>query len=143
MRAKRDTATFSLSLPRERVGVRVEPAKRSSMPKHQILSARPRQLRRQMTIPERLLWSKLRNNALFGLKFRRQHPVGPFILDYYCAEHQLCVELDGMSHDGRAEADEERTDYLRKPGHPGDSVTNDDVLKHREAVLAISRGFAA
>ena len=68
---------------------------------HRILSARPRQLRRQMTVPERLLWSKLRNNGLFGLKFRRQHPVGPFILDYFCAERQLCGELDGNSHDGR------------------------------------------
>jgi ATP-dependent DNA helicase RecQ len=102
---------------------------------HRILSARPRQLRRQMTVPERLLWSKLRNNGLFGLKFRRQHPVGPFVLDYYCAEHRLCVELDGASHDDRAEADEERTQYLNEEGIRVIRVSNDDVLKYRDAVL--------
>jgi very-short-patch-repair endonuclease len=88
-----------------------------------------------MTFPERLLWSALRNRNLFGLKFRRQVPCGPYILDYYCAEHALCVELDGTSHLGRFEADQKRADYLREHQIRLIRVTNDDVLNHREAVL--------
>ena len=57
-----------------------------------------RQLRREQTDAEKLLWYCLRNRQLFGLKFRRQYPVGPYILDFYCHEYKLCVELDGGQH---------------------------------------------
>jgi very-short-patch-repair endonuclease len=96
---------------------------------------RARQLRGQMTFPERLLWSSLRNRNLFGLKFRRQVPLGPFVLDYFCADHALCVELDGQSHDGKADADRQREAYLREHKVRVIRVTNDEVLKHREGVL--------
>src|SRR5262245_26351469 len=95
---------------------------------------RARRLRRDSTIPERILWGLLRGGRLGGLKFRRQHPLGPFIADFYCHEHKLVVELDGMSHDGRAEADRRRESYLRYHGLTVLRVGNDDVLRDSEAV---------
>jgi very-short-patch-repair endonuclease len=76
---------------------------------------RARSLRRAMTEPERVLWSLLRRNHL-GLHFRRQHPIGPFVLDFYCAAARLCVELDGPVHADRADADARRTEWLAKEG---------------------------
>lgn len=64
-----------------------------------------------MTQPERTLWSLLKRNQQ-GLHFRRQHPVGPFVLDFYCAEAKLCIEVDGPSHDDRAVSDIRRTTWL-------------------------------
>ncbi|MFA7262269.1 MAG: DUF559 domain-containing protein [Caulobacter sp.] len=55
-------------------------------------------LRRQMSLPEVLLWRQLRARRLEGLRFRRQHPLGPFILDFFCAEAKLAVEVDGANH---------------------------------------------
>src|SRR5205085_6433162 len=55
-------------------------------------------LRREMSPPERLLWSRMRGSALGGLKFRRQHPFDPYVLDFYCHEARLCVEIDGWDH---------------------------------------------
>ena len=75
-----------------------------------------RELRRDSTFPERLLWSRLRNRGLFGLKFRRQHPIGPFVIDFYCRESSLAVELDGRSHEGRESYDDARTDWLESQG---------------------------
>src|SRR5208337_573404 len=59
-----------------------------------------RQLRRNATIPERMLWNRLRGGRLAGLKFRRQQPIGPYIVDFFCHEVGLVVEVDGRSHDG-------------------------------------------
>ena len=57
-----------------------------------------RRLRKAMTPPEMRLWAMLRRKSMGGLKFRRQHPIGPYILDFYCAEARLCVEVDGVDH---------------------------------------------
>ena len=76
---------------------------------------RARSLRRATTEPERLLWSLLRRNTL-GLHFRRQHPIGPFVLDFYCAAEKLAVELDGPAHLDRADADARRTEWLASEG---------------------------
>ena len=62
------------------------------------------------------MWSKLRGRKLAGLKFRRQHPIGPFVVDFYCAEHKLVVELDGPVHDQRQDDDRQRSQYLRQRG---------------------------
>lgn len=66
-----------------------------------------KKLRREMTLPEVVLWQVLRGRTLEGLKFRRQHALGPHILDFYCASARLAVEVDGAFHyeDGRAERD--------------------------------------
>jgi very-short-patch-repair endonuclease len=62
-----------------------------------------RELRRGMTVPEIKLWGWLRGRRVRGAKFRRQHPIGPFIADFYCAEVGLVVELDGGMHDDRTD----------------------------------------
>jgi very-short-patch-repair endonuclease len=59
---------------------------------------RARRLRRALTGPEVGLWVRLRNRQLGGFRFRRQHPIGPYILDFYCAEARLAVEIDGLAH---------------------------------------------
>ncbi|KLE31733.1 endonuclease domain-containing protein [Aurantiacibacter gangjinensis] len=60
--------------------------------------AKARHLRRQQTLPEGLVWRKLRGRRT-GLKSRRQHPVGHFVLDFYCAQAKLGIEIDGKAHD--------------------------------------------
>ena len=62
---------------------------------------RSEQLRPNSTFPEQLLWSVLRGRQLRGLRFRRQHPIEPYVVDFYCAAARLAIELDGESHDGR------------------------------------------
>ena len=69
---------------------------------------RAKMLRRTMTRPEQTLWALLRRNRQ-ELHFRRQHPVGPFVLDFYCAAAKLCVEIDGPVHTDRIEKDARRT----------------------------------
>ncbi len=75
-----------------------------------------REMRRQPTGSESLLWSALRNRRLAGRKFRRQHPVGRFILDFYCHEVRLAVEVDGQVHETQREADRERQQILASMG---------------------------
>jgi very-short-patch-repair endonuclease len=72
-------------------------------------------LRRSLTRPEQQLWQLLRRNTI-GFHFRRQHGVGPFILDFYCAAAKLAVEVDGPSHDDTAARDEARTQWLMSQG---------------------------
>ncbi len=76
------------------------------------LKERSRDLRRNTTVPEQKLWAILRSRQLAGLKFRRQVVIGPFIVDFYCEAAKLVVEVDGESHVGRCEADEQRAAYL-------------------------------
>jgi very-short-patch-repair endonuclease len=96
---------------------------------------RARDLRQQATVPERLLWGRLRAGRLAGLKFRRQHPIDRFIIDFYCDESKLAVELDGASHQGRAQYDAQRTAFLQGLGIRVVRIGNDDVLRSMDAVL--------
>src|SRR6266480_5846198 len=75
-------------------------------------------LRQSSTAAEAVLWTYLQKRKLLGKKFRRQSSVGPYIVDFYCAECRLVVELDGAPHFGAAagEYDEQRTEYLEKAG---------------------------
>ncbi len=79
---------------------------------------RARRLRRTMTRPEEILWSLLRGKQLGALRFRRQHPVGPFILDFYCTTAKLCVEIDGPAHESEPAIahDGARTAWLSQQG---------------------------
>jgi very-short-patch-repair endonuclease len=79
---------------------------------------RARRFRRALTPPESRLWFCLRGHKLAGLKFRRQHPIGPYILDFYCAAAKLAVEVDGAVHDRaeQAEHDRRRTLWLAERG---------------------------
>ncbi len=73
---------------------------------------RRRELRQALTPAEAVLWRLLKGQQLEGLKFRRQHSVGPYILDFYCPALKLAIELDGASHACREEYDGQRTSYL-------------------------------
>jgi very-short-patch-repair endonuclease len=96
--------------------------------------ARARELRRNATGPERMLWSALHARQVGGLKFRRQHPIEPYIVDFYCAQAKLVIELDGESHEGRQGYDLQRERFLRRQGFKVFRVTNDDVLDNLEGV---------
>jgi very-short-patch-repair endonuclease len=76
-----------------------------------------RKLRAEMTLPEVLLWRELRRGAS-GLRFRRQHPIGPYIIDFYCAKAKLGIEVDGAAHDmgDRPVRDERRTAFIAAEG---------------------------
>lgn len=76
-----------------------------------------RKLRAEMTLPEVLLWRELRRHAA-GLRFRRQHPVGPYVIDFYCAKAKLGIEVDGIAHDmgDRPARDERRTAFIAAQG---------------------------
>jgi len=75
-----------------------------------------RQMRKEPTRSESILWSALRNRRLASRRFRRQHPVGRFILDFYCHEERLAVEIDGSVHQGTSAADRERQLILESMG---------------------------
>jgi very-short-patch-repair endonuclease len=122
----------SLSL-RERVRVRV-PMKAALAPAY---LAFVRQLRREQTDAEKLLWYCLRGRQLYGLKFRRQYPVGPYILDFYCHEYKLCDELDGGQHYESAgiQHDAQCQAFLTSHGIYTLRFSNSDVLQAIEAVL--------
>lgn len=79
---------------------------------------RAQRLRREATPAERKLWAHLKGARAGALQFRRQHPVGPFIVDFYCVALKLAIELDGDSHgaDGAAERDAARTEFLEAKG---------------------------
>ena len=106
------------------------------------------ELRQPQTPAERKLWSCLRNRQLDGLKLpmsdaqrrwaawrRRQHPIDKFIIDSYCAEAKLCIEIDGDSHADQIEYDQARTDYLNERGYHVIRFTNREVFNHVDAVL--------
>ncbi|MBC7233981.1 MAG: DUF559 domain-containing protein [Chloroflexi bacterium] len=97
---------------------------------------RSRELRKEMTAAEGLLWQALRGEQL-GVKFRRQHPIGPYIADFYSWEAGLVIEVDGDSHftPESQEYDAARTEYLEALGLNVVRVTNEDVFHRREAVL--------
>lgn len=71
-----------------------------------------RTLRDNQTVPEAILWKRLRNRRLGGFKFRRQYPIGQFIVDFYCHQVQLAIELDGRSHEEQSEYDSIRSQWL-------------------------------
>ena len=92
-------------------------------------------MRRASTRTEGLLWEHLRHRRLDGLRFRRQHVLGRFIADFYCAERRLVVEVDGPVHEARAARDAERSRILGTHGITVVRFTNDDVLSNVRAVL--------
>ena len=96
---------------------------------------RARALRRRMTDAERLLWRHLRNREMGGWKFRRQYPVGPFIVDFICVEKNVVIEVDGGQHAENEELDTQRSAYLNKMGYRVLRFWNNEVLQETEAVL--------
>ncbi len=96
-------------------------------------TTRARQLRREATPAERLLWQYLSRSQL-GAKFSRQMPVGPYVCDFLCRSHRLAVELDGMSHDLRSDAG--RDAFIAGQGVRTIRFANRDVLANVAGVVA-------
>lgn len=100
-------------------------------------TALAKDLRQKQTNGEKELWKKLRAKRLHGLKFRRQVPVGPYIVDFLCKEKMLVVEVDGTSHfdDGANERDAQREEHIRKLGF--------DVVRFSNTACAEAPGWVA
>ena len=96
-----------------------------------------RDLRRNLTDAERALWRHLRQRQVAGLKFRRQHPIGHYILDFVCLEARLVIELDGGQHADRQGEDHERTAWLEARGYRVLRFWNTDVLGNPEGLLEL------
>ncbi|MFH7028698.1 MAG: endonuclease domain-containing protein [Heteroscytonema crispum UTEX LB 1556] len=94
-----------------------------------------RQMRREPTPAEKLLWQKLRQKQVLGFKFRRQHAIDRFIVDFYCHEAQLVVEVDGGIHDYTQEEDAIRQKFLESLGLRVIRFRNEEVLKEIEGVV--------
>ncbi|MGB0129881.1 MAG: endonuclease domain-containing protein [Rhodocyclaceae bacterium] len=94
-----------------------------------------RKLRAASTDPERLLWSRLRGHRLAGLKFRRQQPFGPYVVDFVCMEKRLVVEADGGQHAEAEGIDARRDAWLREQGFLVLRFWNNEVMENLEGVL--------
>lgn len=96
---------------------------------------RAKELRREMTPAEKILWKRLKANRLNGLHFRRQQIVHGYFVDFLCHQHELIVEVDGGIHDLQQEYDAEREEYLRSLGFRIIRFRNEEVMKNLEGVL--------
>lgn len=94
-----------------------------------------RELRKNKTDAERILWQHLRNRQLLGLKFRRQRPLGNYIVDFACQSLKVIVELDGSQHMDNVIYDDERTKYLSSLGYLVIRFWNNEVLSQTTSVL--------
>src|SRR5260370_24325689 len=106
--------------------------------------AAARAMRRELTPAERILWQALRRRRLAGLRFRCQHPLGPFILDFCCPERRLVVELDGAGHQepDQSEYDHRRGGHLQSYRYQGPPFRNQDEPRARARVLGRGRSAA-
>jgi very-short-patch-repair endonuclease len=100
------------------------------------LQTAAREMRREPTPAEDALWEALRGRRLDALRFRRQHPVGRFVLDFYCPIHKLVVEVDGDVHDTQQERDAERTAVIEAHGYRVVRFRNEEVMQNLPRVLA-------
>ena len=98
--------------------------------------SKARRLRRNSTQAEKVLWNHLRNHQMLGYQFRRQAPIGKYIVDFLCYQRRIVVKLDGGQHQEQANYDNERTRWLESRGFKVIRFWNDDVLRNTEGVLA-------
>jgi very-short-patch-repair endonuclease len=94
-------------------------------------------LRKNMTLSEILLWKKLKDRKIFNTKFRKQHPIGMFIVDFYCHEYKLVIEVDGEVHNNKEsnEYDSNKTAELNRFGLKVIRFTNDEVIYNINSVI--------
>ena len=112
-------------------GLVVGPANRMRATAKAMASAR--RLRRNLSLPERLLWRILRATR-GNCHFRRQHPMGPYVADFYCPRAKLVVEVDGAAHDGRQDRDARRDAFLASLGMTVIRIAAADILADPSAV---------
>ena len=100
-----------------------------------------RSLRRDMTVAEEMLWRSLRGSQLGGLKFRRQAPIGRYVVDFLCVQHRFVVELDGPPHDELAQLDHDarRDAWLRDRGYRVLRIPNEIVIGGGDIALDMIR----
>jgi very-short-patch-repair endonuclease len=104
------------------------------------LKVRRQYLRNHATIPEKMLWEKIRNNQL-GIKFRRQYSFGSYILDFYCPQKQLGIEIDGKIHIAKQDMDTYRTRTLEKYDITIIRFTNDEVENKLDLVIRAIKSY--
>jgi len=105
----------------------------------EILIQRAKQLRTNQTEAEQRLWYHLRAHRFMGLKFKRQKPIGPFIVDFVCLSHKLIVEVDGGQHQGQRDYDCQRDTWLRQKGFTVLRFWNHQVLNQTDTILEAIR----
>jgi very-short-patch-repair endonuclease len=121
------------------VQIRVNRAKQS-LDANAAIKDKAKKLRKKMTEEEKILWSKIRNRKVNGMYFRRQHPYGNYILDFFCFKANLVIEVDGLIHLSKHEYDLERTKYLESSGLTIIRFRNADIENRIEWVLEKIQG---
>jgi very-short-patch-repair endonuclease len=104
-----------------------------------VVSRIARRLRKNLTDAERKLWSQLRYQQLGGYRFRRQHPMRGYVVDFVCLSEKLVIEVDGGQHAEQTDADEERTRTLEKDGFRVLRFWNNEVLQNTDGVVEVIR----
>ena len=92
-------------------------------------------LRRNQTAAEKKLWQELRSRRCGGYKFRRQYIIDEYVVDFVCISKKLVVEVDGPTHEGREDYDQNRTEHIRKRGYRLIRFSNAEVLDETDAVV--------
>ncbi|MFA6475542.1 MAG: DUF559 domain-containing protein [Patescibacteria group bacterium] len=105
------------------------------------LTERAKLFRHQSTVAENKLWQRLRRHQLAGFKFRRQHPLFQYIVDFYCFELRLIIEVDGKVHENQIPHDIERTIILERHDFKVLRFTNDQVINDIETVIDVIQGY--
>jgi very-short-patch-repair endonuclease len=100
-----------------------------------------RKLRKDSTSAEDLLWSYLRNRQIYGLKFRRQVPFGRYILDFFCRERMVAIELDGASHLDQVKYDKNRDEVLKAANVRTIRIANEEVEENMDRFLEKLHGL--
>ena len=98
-----------------------------------------RHLRKNLTDAEQHLWRALRLRQILGVKFRRQHLIGPYIADFVCIERKLIIEVDGGQHAEQIAEDKARTAWLAAQGYRVMRFWNNEVLQNMDGVLEVIR----
>lgn len=94
-------------------------------------------LRKNLTEAEKKLWFQISKRQIDGLKFRRQYPVPPYIVDFVCLERSLIIEIDGGQHDMNKKKDEKRTQHLKQEGFEVIRFWNNEVMGNIDGVLTV------
>ena len=114
-----------------------------ALPYNPKLKARARALRKAGMLHEALLWNQLKRKKLNGLDFDRQKIIGNYIVDFFCSEHGVVVEVDGASHHSKFDKDAERSSYLTSLGLVLIRVPVKDVLQNLEGVMLYLQNHSA
>lgn len=118
-------------------------SKYKSLPFNLALKERAKALRKSGILHEALLWLELKSKKLNGFDFDRQKIIGNYIVDFYCSEKSVVIEVDGVSHDGKKVADEERDRYLTSLGLTVIRLLAKDVLQNMEGVVLFLKNHPA